>query len=362
MGAADSVPRRRTSRQVWVGNVPIGGGAPVSIQSMCDTKTTDIDAAVAQIARLTDAGCDIVRLAVPNMEAARALAEIKRQVTLPLVADIHFDYRLALAALEAGVDKLRLNPGNIRKPEWVRRVVAAAAERNVPIRIGVNEGSVDRTRYPEATPEALVTSAMEHVRILEDQGFGQIVVSLKAFDVPRAIQAYTLMAQRTDYPLHVGITEAGLPWAGTIRSAVGIGALLAAGIGDTIRVSLAGDPVEEVRVGWEILKSLNLRSRGYTLIVCPSCGRCGINLQATARQVDEALRRRPAPPREMKVAVMGCVVNGPGEAREADVGLTGGNGLGLIFRGGEVVRKVPQDRMVAALLEELDRVEGADAR
>jgi (E)-4-hydroxy-3-methylbut-2-enyl-diphosphate synthase len=348
---------RRQSRPVRVGNLTIGGGAPVSVQSMCDTKTTDVEATVRQVNAMRDAGCDVARLAVPDMAAAHALADIKRRVDIPLVADIHFDYRLALAALDAGVDKLRLNPGNLRKPEWVRQVVASAKERGVPIRVGVNEGSIDRTRYPEAAPDALVSSAMDHIRILEELDFRDVVISLKAFDVPRAIKAYALMAEQTDYPLHIGITEAGLPWAGTIRSAVGIGALLAAGIGDTLRVSLAGDPVEEVRVGWEILKSLNLRSRGYTLIVCPSCGRCGIDLQGTARQVDSILKARPAPPQEIRVAVMGCVVNGPGEAREAHVGLSGGEGLGLIHRGSRVVRKVPEPQMVAALIEELDAVE-----
>jgi len=324
---------------------------------MCDTKTTDVEATVRQIRALQDAGCEIVRLAVPDMDSARALAQIKARVSVPIVADVHFDYRLALAALESGVDKLRINPGNIRKPEWVRQVVSAARNRGVPIRIGVNEGSVDRSRFPEATPEALVASAMDHIRILEELDFRDIVVSLKAFDVPRTVQAYRLMAQQTDYPLHIGITEAGLAWAGTIRSAVGLGVLLASGIGDTLRVSLAADPVEEVKVGWEILRCLNLRSRGYTLIVCPSCGRCRIDLRGTAEKVNQALQARPQPPQEVKVAVMGCVVNGPGESREAHVGLTGGDGLGLIMRSGIVVRKVPEERMVDALLEELDAVE-----
>lgn len=357
----ESFRERRRSRAVKVGSVTIGGGAPVSVQSMCTTATADVDATVEQIRRLKDAGCDIVRVAVPDMDSARAIARIKACVDVPLVADVHFNYRLALAALESGADKLRLNPGNIKKPEHVRLVVGEAKARGVPIRVGVNEGSIDRTRYPEATSEALVASAMDHIRILEELEFRDVVVSLKAFDVPKTIRAYMLMAEQTDYPLHIGITEAGLPWSGTIRSAVGLGALLAMGIGDTLRVSLAADPVEEVRVGIEILKSLNLRSGGYTLIVCPSCGRCEIDLIGTARRVDEALRMRPLPPREVKVAVMGCVVNGPGESREADVGLTGGDGLGLIMRSGQVVRKVPEERMVEALLEELDKIE-ADLR
>ena len=357
MAASEPLAPRRPTRQVRVGNVLIGGGAPVSVQSMCDTKTTDVEATVRQIRALQDAGCEIVRLAVPDMDSARALAQIKARVSVPIVADVHFDYRLALAALESGVDKLRINPGNIRKPEWVRQVVSAARNRGVPIRIGVNEGSVDRSRFPEATPEALVASAMDHIRILEELDFRDIVVSLKAFDVPRTVQAYRLMAQQTDYPLHIGITEAGLAWAGTIRSAVGLGVLLASGIGDTLRVSLAADPVEEVKVGWEILRCLNLRSRGYTLIVCPSCGRCRIDLRGTAEKVNQALQARPQPPQEVKVAVMGCVVNGPGESREAHVGLTGGDGLGLIMRSGIVVRKVPEERMVDALLEELDAIE-----
>ncbi len=345
-------PRHRT-RPVRVGNVTIGGDSPVVVQSMCDTDTRDVEATCEQIARMVDAGCDLVRLAVPDMEAAKAFGQIKKRTIVPLVADIHFNYKLALAALESGADKLRLNPGNIREPERVGQVVKAAKERGVPIRIGVNAGSIDRSRFPDPTPEALVDSALGHIRILEDLDFFEYIVSLKAFDVPTAVAAYRLMAQRRDCPLHIGITEAGLPWQGTIRSATGLGTLLSLGLGDTMRISLVGDPVEEVKVCWEVLKSLNLRHKGFTLIACPSCGRCEIDLQGAAEEVNRRLQTLPQPSREFKVAVMGCVVNGPGEAQEAEIGITGGDGLGLIFRKGKIVRKVKEEEMVDALMEEL---------
>ena len=346
------LPRHKT-RPVRVGNLTIGGDAPVVVQSMCDTDTRDVEATCEQIARLVDAGCDVVRLAVPDMEAAEAFGKIKKRSIVPLVADIHFNYKLALAALDAGADKLRLNPGNIREPERVKQVVTKAKERGVPIRIGVNAGSIDRSRFPEPTPEALVDSALGHIRILEELDFYEYIVSLKAFDVPTAVAAYRLMAQERDCPLHIGITESGLPWAGSIRSATGLGTLLAMGLGDTMRISLVGDPVEEVKVCWEVLKSLNLRHKGFTLIACPSCGRCEIDLQGAAEEVQRRLQTLPQPDQEYKVAVMGCVVNGPGEAQEAEIGITGGDGLGLIFRKGKIVRKVKEEQMVDALMEEL---------
>jgi len=346
--------KRRQSRLVKVGNVPIGDGHPIVVQSMTSTDTRDVKGTLEQIARLKEAGCEIVRVAVPDREAALAIGKLKAGTDLPLVADIHFDYRLALLCLEQGVDKLRLNPGNIGDRERVRQVVARARERGVPIRIGVNAGSLERDlvqKYGRHSPQALVESALRHVAILEAEGFHDIVISLKATDVVVTLEAYKLIAQRTDYPLHVGITEAGTLWAGTIRSAVGIGSLLSLGIGDTIRVSLTADPVEEVRVAYEILKALGLRERGPVLISCPTCGRCEIDLMTLAREVEEKLKGIKAP---LKVAVMGCVVNGPGEAADADFGIAGGRGVGLLFRKGQVIKKLPQDQLVPALLAEIE--------
>ena len=348
--------KRRPTRQIHIGKVAIGGGAPISVQSMTNTKTTDTEATVAQIRALQAAGCDIVRLAVPDMEAARNLGNILRQVTVPLVADIHFDYKLALEAIHQGIHALRLNPGNIGGEEKVKAVVEAAKEAGIPIRIGVNAGSLDKKilkKYGGVTPEALVESAMEHVRILEALDFHDMKISLKAHDVPLAIAAYRLMSQTVDYPLHLGITEAGTVNTGIIKSAVGIGALLAEGIGDTFRISLTGDPVVEVRVANEILKSLGLKEYGPTLVACPTCGRTSIDLPAIAAQVEEKLRDIEEP---IEVAVMGCVVNGPGEARGADVGIAGGNGEGLIFRKGEIVRKVPEADLVNELFQEIDQI------
>ncbi len=348
--------KRRPTRQIHVGKVAIGGGAPISVQSMTNTKTTDTEATVAQIRVLQAAGCDIVRLAVPDMEAAKNLGNILRQVTVPLVADIHFDYKLALEAIHQGIHALRLNPGNIGGEEKVRAVVEAAKEAGIPIRIGVNAGSLDKKilkKYGGVTPEALVESAMEHVRILEALDFHDMKISLKAHDVPLTIAAYRLMSQTVDYPLHLGITEAGTVNTGIIKSAVGIGALLAEGIGDTFRISLTGDPVVEVRVANEILKSLGLKEYGPTLVACPTCGRTSIDLPAIAAQVEEKLRDIEEP---IEVAVMGCVVNGPGEARGADVGIAGGNGEGLIFRKGEIVRKVPEADLVNELFQEIDQI------
>ncbi len=319
---------------------------------MCSTDTRDVAATLTQIEGLTAAGCDIVRCAVPDEDAARALAEIRKGCRIPLVADIHFDYRLALLALENGVDALRLNPGNIGERWKVEEVVRACAERRVPIRIGVNGGSLEKElldKYGHASAPAMVESALGHIRILEELGFEEIKVSLKASDVRRTVDAYRLLADQVDYPLHIGITEAGTTWGGTIKSAVGLGSLLYDGIGDTLRVSLTGDPVEEVRVGWEILRALDLRDRGPVFISCPTCGRCQIDLIPIAEEVERRLRDLP---KKIVVAVMGCVVNGPGEAREADVGIAGGKGQGLLFRRGEVVRKVAQDQLADALVAE----------
>lgn len=348
--------KRRPTRQIHIGKVAIGGGAPISVQSMTNTKTTDTEATVAQIRALQAAGCDIVRLAVPDMEAAKNLGNILRQVTVPLVADIHFDYKLALEAIQQGIHALRLNPGNIGGEEKVKAVVKVAKEAGIPIRIGVNAGSLDKKilkKYGGVTPEALVESAMEHVRILEALDFHDMKISLKAHDVPLTIAAYRLMSQTVDYPLHLGITEAGTVNTGIIKSAVGIGALLAEGIGDTFRISLTGDPVVEVRVANEILKSLGLKEYGPTLVACPTCGRTSIDLPAIAAQVEEKLKDIEEP---IEVAVMGCVVNGPGEARGADVGIAGGNGEGLIFRKGEIVRKVPEADLVNELFQEIDQI------
>ena len=348
--------QRKITRQIHIGAVAIGGGAPVSVQSMTNTKTQDAQATVRQIEALAAAGCDIVRLAVPDKEAAANIGRIKAQTTVSLVADIHFDYRLALQAIEQGIDALRLNPGNIGGAENVRRVAEAAKARGIPIRIGVNAGSLDKrllAKYGGVTAEALVESALEHVRLLEEQDFHDMKISLKAHDVPLTLAAYRLMSERCDYPLHLGITEAGTVRSGIIKSAVGIGALLAEGIGDTLRVSLTGDPIVEVRVAREILKSLGLRDYGPTLISCPTCGRTAIDLPSIAERVEERLSGIARP---IQVAVMGCVVNGPGEARGADVGIAGGKGVGLVFRKGEVVRQVKEEELVEELFREIDSI------
>lgn len=347
---------RKITRQIHIGNVAIGGGAPISVQSMCNTKTTDTKATVAQIKALQNAGCDIVRVAVPDMEAAQNLGNIIKEINIPLVADIHFDYKLALEAIKQGISALRLNPGNIGGEEKVRAVVKAAKEAHIPIRIGVNAGSLDKkilAKYGEVTPEALVESAMQHVKILEDLDFHDLKISLKAHDVPLTLAAYRLMSKTVDYPLHLGITEAGTVNTGIIKSAVGIGALLSEGIGDTFRISLTGDPVVEVKVANEILKSLGLKEYGPTLVACPTCGRTSIDLPAIAAQVEKKLEGIQDP---IDVAVMGCVVNGPGEARGADVGIAGGNGEGLIFRKGEIIRKVSEDKLVEELFKEIDAI------
>ena len=347
---------RHKTRQIKLGNLAIGGDAPVSVQSMCNTDTRDIAATLAQIEALQDVRCEIIRCAVPDAEAATALAGIRKGCQIPLIADIHFDYKLALAAVENGVDGLRLNPGNIGDRWKVEEVVKACAERDVPIRIGVNAGSLEREllqKYGHPTAEAMVESALGHIRILEEQNYRNIKVSLKASDIDRTVTAYRLLAQQVDYPLHIGITEAGTTWAGTIKSAIGLGSLLYDGIGDTLRVSLTGDPVEEVRVGWEILKSLRLREKGPIFVSCPTCGRCEIGLIEIAEEVEQRLADFPQP---LTIAVMGCIVNGPGEAREADLGIAGGVGQGILFRRGEVVRKVPQNDLADALVDEAWRL------
>ncbi|MSM38480.1 MAG: flavodoxin-dependent (E)-4-hydroxy-3-methylbut-2-enyl-diphosphate synthase [Geobacter sp.] len=350
---------KRLTRQISVGNVTVGGGAPCSVQSMCNTDTRDVAATLAQIGQLTAAGCELVRCAVLDMEAAEALGRIKAESAIPVIADIHFDYKLALKVLEGGIDGLRLNPGNIGERWKVAEVVKAASERRVPIRIGVNAGSLEKellVKYGHPTAQAMVDSALGHVRILEELGYDQIKISLKASDVPKTVAAYRLLSASVDYPLHIGITEAGTIFSGTIKSAVGLGILLAEGIGDTLRVSLTGDPVDEVRVGFEILKALGLRQRGINFVSCPTCGRCGIDLIGVAQEVEERLKDLDAP---LTVAVMGCVVNGPGEAREADVGVAGGRGEGLLFRHGEIVRKIPEAELADALVAEVQALAAA---
>jgi (E)-4-hydroxy-3-methylbut-2-enyl-diphosphate synthase len=344
------------TRQIRIGAVNIGGGAPCSVQSMCNTDTRDKAATLKQIGALAEAGCELVRCAVLDMEAAEALGEIKAGCSMPLIADIHFDYKLALKAIEKGIDALRINPGNIGEKWKVAEVVNAASERNVPIRIGVNAGSLEKellAKYGHPTPEAMVESALGHVRILEDLHFDRIKISLKASDVMKTIEAYRLLSDAVDYPLHIGITEAGTIFSGTIKSAVGLGILLAEGIGDTMRVSLTGDPVDEVRVAYEILKALRLRQYGINLVSCPTCGRCQIDLIKLALEVEKRLQVFKAP---LTVAIMGCVVNGPGEAREADVGIAGGKGEGLLFRRGEIVRKVPESGLADALVTEVEKM------
>ncbi len=347
---------KKTTRQIQVGVVRIGGGEPCSIQSMCNTDTRDIAATIAQIRELADSGCELVRCAVLDMESAEALGDIKKQSPIPLIADIHFDYKLALRTLEKGIDGLRLNPGNIGEKWKVAEVVKAAAERKVPIRIGVNAGSLEKEllkKYGHPTSQAMVDSALGHVRILEDLGYQEIKISLKASDVLKTVEAYRLLSARVDYPLHIGITEAGTVFSGAIKSAVGLGILLAEGIGDTMRVSLTGDPVEEIRVGYAILKALQIRQRGINFVSCPTCGRCQINLIGLAEEVEKRLQGIKKP---LNVAIMGCVVNGPGEAREADVGIAGGRGEGLLFRHGEIVRKVPEADLANALVEEVEKM------
>ena len=344
------------TRQIMVGDIPIGGGAPVVIQSMLNTKTTDVEGSLEQLRSLAAAGCQIARLAVPNMEAVRGFAEICGESPLPLVADIHFDYKLAIAAAEAGASKIRINPGNIGGEDRVKAVVEVCKEKHIPIRIGVNGGSLDKRlleKYGHPTEEALVESAFEHLELLEKQGFYDTCVSMKSSRVPTMVKAARLFRERCDYPLHIGVTETGPVRQGLIKSAMGIGALLLDGVGDTIRVSLTDDPVEEVYAAKDILKAAGLRKEGVNIISCPTCGRTRIDLIGLVNQVDQALKDCPKP---ITVAVMGCVVNGPGEAREADIGIAGGDGWGMIFEKGEQVQRLPYDELLPALLRRIEKL------
>ncbi len=344
---------RDNTHEVRIGDRVIGAGNPVLIQSMTNTKTQDVEATVAQIRALTAQGCDIIRCAVPDMEAAKALREIRRQISIPLVADIHFDYRLAIASIENGADKIRINPGNIGSEDKIRAVVDAARERNIPIRVGVNSGSLEKDlveKYHGVTAEGLVESALMKTSVIEDMGYGNLVLSIKSSDVLMCARAYELAAQKCDHPLHVGITEAGTLLAGNIKSAIGLGLILSKGIGDTIRVSLTGDPLEEVRSAKIILRTLGLRTKGIEIVSCPTCGRTQIDLISLANEVEKMTADIPL---NIKVAVMGCVVNGPGEAKEADIGIAGGKGQGLLIKKGEVIRTLPEDELLPALREEL---------
>jgi len=348
--------KRKKTRKIKVGNIFIGGDAPVAIQSMCNIDTRDVDATIAQIKRLTQAGCEIIRVAVPDMEAAKKLGEIKKQISIPLVADIHFSAEYAMEAIRQGIDKLRINPGNIGSEEKVAMLVKACKEKNIPIRIGINGGSLEKDilkKYNnKTTAEGMVESAMRHIEILEKNDFYDIAISLKASDIERTVEAYRMLSQKVDYPLHIGVTEAGSAFRGTIVSSIGLGILLYDGIGDTMRISLTADPVEEVKVAWEILKSLGLRKRGISITSCPTCGRTEIDLIALVGKVEKALEGID---KDMHVAVMGCVVNGPGEAREADLAIVGGRGVGLICKKGEVIRKVDEKDLVEEFVKEVEK-------
>lgn len=349
--------KRRKSLPLKIGEVQVGGDAPIVVQSMTNTDTRQVAETVAQIQRLERAGCEIVRVAVVDEEAARKIKSIKEQINIPLIADIHFNYKLALLAVDSNVDGLRLNPGNIGSQEKVRQIARAAKANGIPIRIGVNAGSLERRlldKYGGVTPEAMVESALNQVSLLEQEDFALIKISLKASNVPLMIQAYRLLAQKVQYPFHIGVTEAGTAIQGAVKSAVGIGILLAEGIGDTIRVSLTGPPEDEIEVAYAILRSLGLRRKGVELIACPTCGRCELNLLEIVREVQDRLKDVDMP---LKVAVMGCAVNGPGEAREADVGIAGGRGQGLLFRKGKIIKKVRKEEMVDALLEEIHNLD-----
>ncbi len=345
---------RQHTKVVQIGQVQIGGGAPIAIQSMTNTRTEDVAATVAQILRLEQAGCEIIRSTVPTLEAARAIGEIKKQIHIPLVADIHFDYKMAIAAMENGADKIRINPGNIGSTDKVKAVVNVARERNIPIRVGVNSGSLEKAlleKYGGVTAEGIVESALEKVHIIEVLGYDNLVISIKSSDVLMCVRAHEILAAQTRYPLHVGITESGTVQSGNIKSAIGLGIILHQGIGDTIRVSLTGDPVEEVKSAKLILRTLGLRQGGIEVVSCPTCGRTKIDLIGLATQVEKLVEDYPL---DIKVAVMGCAVNGPGEAKEADIGIAGGDGEGLLIKKGEIVRKMPEGELLAALKEELD--------
>lgn len=347
---------RKITRQVKVGNVLIGGGAPVSVQSMLNKPAEDIEAGVKQALELERAGCQIIRSAVPDKNAVKLIAALKENLSIPVVADIHFDYRLAIECAEAGVDKIRINPGNIGSDDRVKAVADKCRQKNIPIRIGVNSGSVEKeilAKYGAPTPDALVESAMYHASLLNKFDFDNIVISIKSSDVENMVNAYTLASERCDYPLHLGVTEAGTSRMGIVKSSVGIGSLLLKGIGDTIRVSLTDDPVKEVSAGFDILKALGLKKNSVQIVACPTCGRTKIDLIGLANEVEAALESCEKP---IKVAVMGCVVNGPGEAKEADIGVAGGDGCGMLFKKGEILRKVPESEIVKALLEEIDKM------
>lgn len=349
--------KRKPTREIYVGNVKIGDHAPIAVQSMTNTRTQDVDATVAQIRRLEDAGCEIIRVAVPDEEAADAISRIKKDITIPLIADIHFDYQLAIRSAESGADALRINPGNIGSHRRIKAVVDCAKANNIPIRIGVNAGSLEKDlvkKYGGVTVDALVESALNQIDLMASFDFSDIKLAIKSANVPQSIDAYRQLSAKTDFPLHVGITEAGGLFSGIVKSSVGIGMLLAEGIGDTLRVSLTRDPVEEVRVGFEILKALGIRQRGPEIISCPTCGRCNIDLFSIAEAVEKALMTKTLP---IKVAIMGCVVNGPGEAKEADVGIAGGDGFGILFKKGKVVKKFPQARLVDELLKAIEEIE-----
>ncbi len=348
--------KRKMTREITAGRVGIGGNHPISVQSMLCSKNGDFEAALAQCQALCNAGCDLIRLAVIDDESLRVVRQLKKSIDVPLVADIQFDYRLALGAIDAGIDKIRLNPGNIGKEERVKMVVEKAGEKGIPIRVGVNAGSVSQRilqKYGSVCPEALVEEAMGQIAILESCGFYDIAVSLKASSVPMMLESYRLISQKVDYPLHLGVTEAGTAYSGTVKSAVGIGALLSEGIGDTIRVSLTADPVEEIRAAKEILAALELDKSRAKLVSCPTCARCSVDLISIANQVSERLSEVKKP---VKIAVMGCVVNGPGEARDADIGITGAKGEGLLFKEGQIICRVPENEIVAALFKELENM------
>ncbi len=350
--------KRRVSRQIHIGDVPVGGGAPVSVQSMTNTDTRDWRSTVGQIKRLEESGCEIVRVAVPDGQAADALAMIKKSIRIPIIADIHFDYRLAIGAMRSGADAIRINPGNIGGPEKVKKVIDVAMERKVPVRIGVNSGSVEKdllAKYGHPTHEAMVESALRHIRFFEDNDFGLIKISLKSSDVITTIQSYRLLAGKTDYPFHLGVTEAGTVVSGAIKSALGVGLLLLEGIGDTLRVSLTAAPEEEMFVAWSILRALKLRERGVELVSCPTCGRTEIDLIPMVEKAEALLKSVRTP---LKIAIMGCVVNGPGEAREADVGIAGGRESGILFKKGERVEKVPEPELLERLISEIERMTG----
>lgn len=352
------IKKRRVSRQIRIGDVAVGGDAPVSVQSMTNTDTRDWHATVDQIERLQDAGCEIIRVAVPDGEAVESFAVIKRSIRIPIIADIHFDYRLAISAIGAGADAIRINPGNIGAPEKVKKVIAAAKERDIPVRIGVNSGSVEKDlvrKYGHPGPEAMVESALRHIRFFEDNDFGLIKISLKSSDVINTIASYRLLAEKTDYPFHLGVTEAGTVVGGAIKSALGIGPLLLEGIGDTLRVSLTAAPEEEMFVAYSILRALRLRERGVELVSCPTCGRTEIDLIPLVEKAEMLLKKVRSP---LKVAIMGCVVNGPGEAREADIGIAGGRESGILFKKGERVEKVPEAELLNRLMKEIEAMTG----